>query len=68
MEKKAKLRISISFEQEDGQTINHEGVFEMLDSEIIDLDSCEQHLLSASYAAMREALSKQFSELSKKKV
>lgn len=67
MEKKAKLRISISFEQEGGQTVIHEEGLELLNSEIIDLDSCEQYLLKTSYTAMREALSKQFSELSKKK-
>jgi len=67
MKKTGKLRITISFEQEDAQKVEYESTIDMLDSELKDLDKCEQHLLQGAYETMRGAMSKQFSALSKKK-
>ena len=67
MKKQGKIRIKIEFEQEDAQTVGHELTLDLLDSELMDLDACEQKLLSGSYETMRAALSAHFSALSKKK-
>lgn len=67
MKKKSKIRIKIEFEQEDTQANGHEMTIDMLDEEMLDIDACEQKLLSVSYETMRLALSSHFSNLSKKR-
>jgi hypothetical protein len=67
MKKKGKIRIKIEFEQEDAQIQGHEMTIDMLDGEMLDLDACEQKLLSGTYETMRQALSSHFSNQSKKK-
>ena len=67
MKKKGKIRIKIEFEQEDAQKVGHEMTIDLLDSEMLDLDTCEQKMLSGAYETMRSALSNHFSNLSKKK-
>ena len=67
MKKTAQIRIKITFEQEEGQNVNHETMLSLPVNEIKNLDACENHLLQVTYNAMRGALSKQFSEASKKK-
>jgi len=67
MEKKGKLRIKIEFVQTNGQTVSRETTIDLLDSDLDNIDICEQKLLSSSYETMRSALSAHFSEASKKK-
>jgi len=67
MKKTSKIRIQITFEQEGDQEVTHESTLNLPTNEIKNLSTCENHLLQVSYTAMREALTKQFSEASKKK-
>lgn len=67
MKSSGKIRISISFEQENAETVSNELTIDILDSEIKDIDACEQYLLEGTYEVMRAAMSKHITALSKKK-
>ena len=66
MKKTSQIRVVISFESPDGESVEHETVLDVAQEEVEQLDKCEQHVLDSAYEAMRGALSKQFSNLSKK--
>ncbi|MFN2151450.1 MAG: hypothetical protein ACK2T5_07640 [Anaerolineales bacterium] len=74
MAKNYKIKVSVEIEESDEETTGSHieteaGQFEMVinEAQALSIDDCEQALLRTNYPAIRAALAKHLSEMSKKK-